>query len=403
MTSEQKTLYLDCFGGLSGDMFTAALLDLGVPLARLKRILDGLPLRGYRVRSAPCTRAGLAARRFVVETQPEHTHRGLREITRILKRATIPDPVRRQALEVVRRLVNAEARVHRIPAQRVHLHEVGAVDAIVDIVAGCACLYLLGPERVECSELPLGGGSVPSAHGILPVPAPATLELLRGVPVRSGPVEAELVTPTGAALVTTVASRFGPAPPMRVERVGTGAGSRDLGAFPNVMRAWWGHSDAAAGAHASGRTQLSVLEATLDDLNPQIYGYLMERLFEAGALDVHYTPVHMKKNRPGIVISVLARPRHAGGLEEVLFEETSTLGVRSWTAARRELARRIHSVRTPFGRIPVKLAGSGEHILHAAPEYEACARAARRHHVPLKRVQQAALEALPARPRRSRK
>ncbi len=397
MTSEKKILYLDCLSGVSGDMFTAALIDLGVAPARLKKILSGLPLKGYQVRTSKCRRGGLGATRFIVEAGHEHAHRGLREITRILKRADIPQPVRSMAQAVVERLVEAEARVHRIPKQKVHLHEVGAVDAIVDIVSGAACLYLLGAKHVECSELPLGGGSVKAAHGTLPVPAPATLELLRGIPVRPGPVEAELVTPTGAALVSTVASRFGPPPPMTVERIGHGAGARDFKDHPNVLRAWWGRTRASA-----GRSEIVIIETTLDDLSPQVYGYLMEQLLKAGALDVHYTPVQMKKSRPGINVTVLSRPGTAPALEQILFEETSTLGVRSWSATRRELERRIHSVKTRFGKIPVKVAGDGDRLLHAAPEYEACARAARRHRVPLKHVQQAALEALPARPRRSR-
>ena len=417
MTSGVSTLYLDCFSGVSGDMFTGALLDLGVPFARLKKVLAGLPLEGYEVRVEPVERGGLAATRFVVDVQSgrehggkhghehdhgagqahSHAHRGLPEIERILAAAAIPAPVRALALKVVRRLADAEARVHRIPVADVHLHEVGAVDAIVDIVAGAACLHLLGVERVECSPLPLGGGTVSAEHGMLPVPAPATLELVRGVPVRPGPVEAELVTPTGAALVTTVAKRFGPPPAMTIDKVGHGAGSREFAGHANVLRAWWGRLDEAA-AH----TDLTVLEASLDDLNPQVYGYLLGRLLDTGALDVYYTPVQMKKNRPGTLVTVLARPQNLAALEEVLFEETSTLGVRSWTAARRELERRTATVSTPFGKIPVKVAGDGRRILHAAPEYDACALAARRHRVPLKQVQQAALKALPARLQPSR-
>jgi hypothetical protein len=417
MTSGANTLYLDCFSGVSGDMFTGALLDLGVPLARLKKVLAGLPLEGYEVRAEPVERGWLAATHFVVDVHGapghagkhghehdhgagqahSHAHRGLPEIEKILAAATIPAPVRALALKVVRRLADAEARVHRIPVADVHLHEVGAVDAIVDIVAGAACLHLLGVERVECSPLPLGGGTVSAEHGTLPVPAPATLELVRGVPVRPGPVEAELVTPTGAALVTTVAKRFGPPPAMTIEKVGHGAGSREFAGHANVLRAWWGRLDEAA-AH----TDLTVLEASLDDLNPQVYGYLLGRLLDTGALDVYYTPVQMKKNRPGTLVTVLARPQNLAALEEVLFEETSTLGVRSWTAARRELERRTATVSTPFGKIPVKVAGDGRRILHAAPEYDACALAARRHRVPLKQVQQAALKALPARLQPSR-
>ncbi len=396
MTSAPRILYLDCPSGVSGDMFVGALLDLGVSFPRLKRLLAALPLRGFRVRRARVVRGGLAATRFIVEHGHEHAHRGLREIEGILRRARLPAPVREGARATVRRLVAAEARVHRIPEGRVHLHEAGAVDAIVDIVAGAACLHLLGPGRVECSALPLGGGSVRAEHGTLPVPAPATLELLRGVPVRSGPVDFELVTPTGAALVTSFAARFGAAPPMSVERVGHGAGARDIPGHPNVLRAWWGRAAAAA------RAEVTILEANLDDLNPQVYGYLMERLFAAGALDVYYTPVQMKKSRPGTLVTALARPAAASALEQVLLEETSTLGVRSWTAGRRELERRSLGVRTPFGKIPVKVASDAGRTLHAAPEYDACARAARRHGVPLKQIQQAALAALPAARRRTR-
>lgn len=397
-TSAPRIVYLDCVSGVSGDMLVGALLDLGAPLSRVKKALAALPLRGYRVRSARVTRGGLAATRFIVEAGHEHAHRGRAEIERILDRARIPAAVRERARGVVRRLVAAEARVHRIPEARVHLHEVGAVDAIVDIVAASACLEILGAPRLECSPLPLGGGSVRAEHGTLPVPVPATLELLRGVPVRPGPVEAELVTPTGAALVTAFAARFGAPPAMTIEKVGHGAGAREIPGHPNLLRAWWGFP-----AHDPARAEIRILEATLDDLNPQVYGYVMERLFEGGALDVHFTPAQMKKNRPGTLITVLARPPAAAALEQVLFEETSTLGVRSWTATRRELERRSETVSTPFGKIPVKIAtGGGERALHAAPEYEACARAARRHGVPLKEVQQAALATLAGARRRTR-
>jgi hypothetical protein len=402
MTSGSTILYLDCPSGISGDMLVAALLDLGVPLARLRSVLRGLALRGYRVRTLRVRRAGLSARRFVVESGPEHSHRGLAEIGRILRRSRLPAPVRERSLAVVRRLVEAEARVHRVPTRRVHLHEVGAVDAIVDIVAACACLHLLGVETLLCSSLPLGGGRVRTEHGSLPVPAPATLELVRGLPVRGGPVQAETVTPTGAALVATLAQGFGPAPDMLVERIGAGAGARDFEGHPNVLRAWWGRAPAAAGGGPGRSGAVTVLEANLDDLNPQVYGYLMERLLAAGALDVFYTPVQMKKNRPGTQITALARPERAAALEEILFEETSTLGIRSWQAARRELERRRLPVRTPFGVIPIKVAASGGRALHAAPEYEPCARAARRHGVPLKRVQEAAIAAHQARRRSAR-
>jgi hypothetical protein len=403
MTSGPPILYLDCPSGVSGDMLVAALLDLGVPLARLQSVLRGLALRGYRVRTLRVRRAGISARRFIVEAGHEHSHRGLREIGRILRRSRLPAPVRERSLAVVRRLVEAEARVHRLPLQRVHLHEVGAVDAIVDIVSACACLHLLGVGRIVCSPLPLGGGRVRAEHGSLPVPAPATLELVRGLPVRGGPVQAETVTPTGAALVATLADAFGPAPDMIVERIGAGAGERDFAEHPNILRAWWGRPAAVAAAGTAARSgSIKVLEANLDDLNPQVYGYLMERLLAAGALDVFYTPVQMKKNRPGTQITALARPERAGALEEILFEETSTLGIRSWEAARRELERRLLPVRTPYGIIPMKIASGGDRVLHAAPEYEPCARAARRHRVPLKRVQEAALAAHQARRRSAR-
>jgi hypothetical protein len=402
VTSGSTILYLDCPSGISGDMLVAALLDLGVPLARLQSILRGLPLRGYRVRTQRVRRAGISARRFVVEAGHEHSHRGLTEIRRILRRSRLPAPVRERSLAVVRRLVEAEARVHRLPLQRVHLHEVGAVDAIVDIVSACACLHLLGAGRIVCSPLPLGGGRVRAEHGSLPVPAPATLELVRGLPVRGGPVQAETVTPTGAALVSTLAEGFGPAPDMIVERVGAGAGARDFEDHPNILRAWWGRAAPGAAGAAGRAGTVTVLEANLDDLNPQVYGYLMDRLLAAGALDVFYTPVQMKKNRPGTQITALARPERAGALEEILFEETSTLGVRSWAAARRELDRRLLPVRTPFGTIPVKVAAMGGRALHASPEYEPCARAARRHRVPLRRVQEAALAAHQARRRSAR-
>ncbi len=384
-----RILYLDCFSGVAGDMLLGALLDLGIPLGDLKQQLGALPLRGYSISAKRTVRGGISGTKFDVRVTGEHHHRGWKEIHAIIAGAKLPEAISRTSLRIFRRLIEAEARIHRIPVQKVHLHEVGAVDAIVDIVGGVMAIHqaLGSGGKLHVSPLHLGRGKVRMAHGTYPVPPPATLALLEGVPVLSGPVEGELVTPTGAAIVSTLADAFGAMPPMTVTATGYGAGSRKYEDHPNMLRAILGETLPAT-AH---RNPVVVVECTIDDMNPQAYGHLMERLFAQGALEVFYTPVQMKKSRPGILVTVISPPGRFDELAAVLFRESTTIGLRHQSVDRIELARETARVVTPYGPIRVKVSSFDGRAVQAQPEYEDCRRAATTHGAPLKEVQAAAL------------
>jgi len=376
--------YLDCFSGISGDMLLGALVDVGLAVEDLRTDLAKLPLEGYEVTAERVVKGGLAGTQVSVKTKREHGHRGLSDIVEIINGSTLPPEVTVRARRVFERLAEAEARVHGRSVEEVHFHEVGAVDAIVDIVGACCGLHRLGLETVYASALPLGGGWVESAHGRLPVPAPATVELLHGVPAYGGPVEAELVTPTGAAIVTTIASKFGPMPSMTVRATGWGAGQREL-PHPNLLRVFLGEPTTQP-----LEQQLSLIETNLDNMNPELLGHTMERLLEAGALDVFYTPIMMKKSRPATLVSVLAEPSLVSVLSEVLFRETTTLGIRVTEVSRRCLEREWREVETEWGIVRVKIGRLNGEIVNIAPEYEDCARLARENDVPAKVVHEAA-------------
>jgi pyridinium-3,5-bisthiocarboxylic acid mononucleotide nickel chelatase len=318
-----------------------------------------------------------------------HSHRGLSEIRKIISASSISDSAKKTAISIFENLGTAEAKIHHVPVEEIHFHEVGAVDAIVDIVCAAVGTEALGVNEIVCSPLNVGGGSVQCAHGTFPVPAPATLELLKEAPVYSSGVQAELVTPTGAAIVKKIAHRFGAFPEMKVEKSAYGAGSRDFPEHPNVARLVIGETIAAK---TSSET-ITVLEANLDDLNPQVFGYVMDRLLEEGALDVFAVPVQMKKNRPGMLLTVLCRAEKAGALTGLLFSETTTPGVRQREEARQTLARRWENVRTPWGEVRIKIASMNGTVTNYAPEYEDCRRIASDHHVPLKSVMQEAVRA----------
>lgn len=381
--------YFDCFSGVSGDMLLGAFVDAGVSLDDLRADLSRLPLHNYEITAEKVVKQGLAATLVQVKTGHEHHHRHLGDIVAIIEQADLPVPVKERAKAIFQRLAEAEARVHGTTVAQVHFHEVGAVDAIVDIVGACCCLHRLGIERVTASALPLGGGWVDTEHGRLPVPAPATAALLEGVPSYGGPVEAELVTPTGAAILTTICESFGPMPPMTIARTACGAGRRDL-PHPNVLRLFLGES--AAGDPRE--LQLALIETNLDDMNPELLGYVMERLLEAGARDVYYTPIVMKKSRPATLVSVLCEPAQVDALSGLLFRETTTLGLRVSTVLRRCLAREWREVQTEYGAVRVKLGLLDGEVINAAPEYEDCARLAREKGVPAKAVYEAARKAV---------
>jgi uncharacterized protein (TIGR00299 family) protein len=329
-----------------------------------------------------------------------HSHgRHLSEIRQIISKSNISTSAKRTAIAMFERLGAAEAKIHDVPIEKIHFHEVGAVDAIVDIVCAAVGAEALGVKELVCSPLNVGGGSVVCAHGMFPVPAPATVELLKGVPVYSAEIQKELVTPTGAAIVATLASRFEKLPAMQVEKIGYGAGTRDLSGQPNVLRILIGESnvdtttgEGARATHIEEDT-VTVLEANLDDLSPQVFGYVMEKLFDAGALDVFGTPVQMKKNRPGTLLTVLAKPADAGDLTKIIFAESTTLGVRRRDERRQVLAREWRTVRTRFGEVRIKVASMNGSISSYAPEYEDCRRIASDQRVPLKQVMQEAVQA----------
>jgi pyridinium-3,5-bisthiocarboxylic acid mononucleotide nickel chelatase len=382
-----RSAYLDCSSGVSGDMFLAACLDAGLEAGQLQAELAKLTLGPYTFDVQRVKRGGLAGTHVNITAPGPQPHRHLLPIERMIKSSGLPAVVQERACSIFRRLGEAEAMLHDEPLNHVHFHEVGAVDAILDIVGACAALELLGVGELAASPLNLGSGRVNAAHGSLPVPAPATAELLRGVPVYSSGVEAELVTPTGAAIVSTLASGFGPLPPMKIGRIGYGAGSRELPGHPNLLRLMIGERTEST---KPGAEAVAVIETSVDDMSPELYGYLAERALAAGALDVSCAPIGMKKSRPGLEIRVLARPEQAETLADLIFAETTTLGVRVSTAERRVLERYSVSVETPYGPIRVKVGRRNGRVLNAAPEFEDCRRAALEREVPLKDVMHAA-------------
>jgi len=449
-----RIAYLECFSGVSGDMFLGALVDTGVPAEVLEKTVAALDV-GALLEISRVTRNGISATKVDVwvagekdlpraeywaqeravqalspaRSQPGHNReharerhdhghghkhghqhspetgasradaetlhgpaRGLIEIREIIRRAAISGTAKKTAIAMFESLGAAEAKIHNVPVEEIHFHEVGAVDAIVDIVCAAVGTEALGVDEIICSPLNVGGGAVECAHGTFPVPAPATVELLRDAPVYSSGVQAELVTPTGAAIVKTLARRFAAFPEMKIERSGFGAGSREFPGLPNVVRLTIGEANSLPVAKTT-REMVTVLEATLDDLNPQVFGYVMDRLLAEGALDAFGMPVLMKKNRPGTLLTVLCKTEDAGRLMQLIFTETTTLGVRRREEVRQTLARRWENVRTPWGEVRIKIASMNGTVTNYAPEYEDCRRLAAEHHVPLKTVMQEAARA----------
>jgi len=442
-----RIAYLECFSGLSGDMFLGALIDAGVPAQVLETTVAALDV-GARLEISRVVRSGISATKVDVwvagekdlpreefwakesvprESSPRkkrhehehhdhelgftpqhnhshsseadssqagepapHTHRrGLIEIREIIRKAAISGTAKKTAIAIFEALGAAEAKIHRVPVEEIHFHEVGAVDAIVDIVCAAVGAEALGVDEIVCSPLNVGGGTVQCAHGTFPVPAPATVELLKDAPVYSSGVQAELVTPTGAAIVNTLVKRFAAFPEMRIEKSGYGAGSREFPGLPNVVRLTVGQAAATLAAKTALET-VTILEASLDDLNPQVFGYVMDRLLEEGALDAFGMPLQMKKNRPGTLLTVLCRPEDASELMQLIFTETTTLGVRRRDEVRQTLARRWENVLTPWGEVRIKIATMNGTVTNYAPEYEDCRRLAEEHRVPLKTVMQEA-------------
>ncbi len=378
-----RIAYFDCPSGAAGDMILGALVDAGAPLDRLEAQLRTLPLAGWALTAREVRRGAFRATKVDVEVDPgaHHPPRSLGDIQAILDGSGLAAPVREQAGRIFRRLAEAEARVHGTTPEAVHFHDVGAVDAVVDVAGAVVALSLLGIEAVHVSPLPLGGGFVDGPHGRIPVPAPGTAELLRGFPVVDTGVRAELVTPTGAAILTTLAAGAGHLPAMTVERVGYGAGARELPEVPNVLRCLVGR-----GGEAPGRETVVQIETTIDDMSPQLYEPLVDRLLEAGALDVFLTPVVMKRGRPGVVVTVLGPPDRLEALAGLLFQETSTIGVRWSTRERSRLEREMLTLPTAYGAVSFKVSRLGGRVVTITPEFSEVVRIARQKSLPVREV-----------------
>jgi hypothetical protein len=389
-----RTLYFDCFAGASGDMILGALVAAGADASALREQLVLLDVAGFELSFETVDRSGISATHALVRTADEKQHRHLSAILRIIAGSRLSDAVKARASRIFERLGEAEARVHNVPVEKIHFHEVGALDAIVDVVGACIGFELLGIERFVSSPLHVGSGTVEMAHGRFPVPPPAVVELLRDAPVYATDIRGELVTPTGAAIISTVCAEYGALPALRLAATGYGAGTRQYKDFPNVLRVMIGETNerAAAGEGLSPASEkLFMIETNLDDVSPQVVGYALERAFALGALDCFVTPVQMKKNRPGVVVSILCRAAERDALTKLLFEETTTLGVRSYEVERRALGREFLSVETEFGAISVKVARRGDgSVSNVAPEYEDCRAAAISAGVPLHVVETAA-------------
>jgi pyridinium-3,5-bisthiocarboxylic acid mononucleotide nickel chelatase len=438
-----RTLYLDCFAGASGDMLLGALLDCGLDFEFLKAELAKLGVAGYELSLTRVDRSGIAAAKFDVHLHSaekksehhhehahahhdhhhddhqhhhshahddhhhhhahedhhddhhhEHGHRSLSDIKRLIASSTLHEQIRERARLIFERIGAAESKIHNVPIETIHFHEVGAVDSIVDIIGVCIGLDALQIDRIIASPLHVGSGTFKCAHGTYPVPGPATTELLQGVPIYSGEIAGELVTPTGAAIIAMLAESYGPLPLMKIERIGYGAGTRTYPKFPNVLRALIG--ELASDAEQTPTT-VTVIEANIDDLNAQVFGHLMEQALAAGALDIFYTPVQMKKNRPGVLVTLLCKPADQARMCELLFRETTTLGVRYRQEAREILQRELVNVTTAFGAIKIKVARHADgRVLNYAPEFEDCRAAAELHQVAVREVQTAAMLAFRA-------
>jgi uncharacterized protein (TIGR00299 family) protein len=379
-----RALHFDCFSGISGDMTVAALLDAGVDAEAVRRAIDSLGLP-VQMQVAKVRKGGFAATQVEFIAPEEHEHRHLPDVEAIIARGRLTDRQRELALRIFSKLAAAEATVHGIPVEKVHFHEVGALDSIADIVAAAVGLDLLGAERITARSVPTGSGTVKCAHGLMPVPAPATAELLKGVPLAATTIKGELTTPTGAAILTSVVQEWAEQPGLTIERIGHGAGQRELLEQPNLLRLFVGSAPQSA-AVSTEQDDVWVLETNLDDVPAEVIGYCFEQLFAAGALDVFSTPIQMKKNRPGVLLSVLAPDSAVPVLEAILFRETETFGVRRYKVQRHKLRREALKVQTPWGPVQGKRGWCDGGPSVFTPEYEDCARVARLHGIALRAV-----------------
>jgi uncharacterized protein (TIGR00299 family) protein len=398
--TRRRVLYLDCAGGVAGDMLLSALVEAGSCQAAIDAIAPSLGFDDVRLEWRQARPGGFAARGLRVGFDPARHphHRGLADVAALIDRSAAGERAREQALAVFRRLAEAEGSVHGAPADKVHFHEVGAVDAVVDILGCCVALEHLAVDTIVCSPLPMGHGTVRCAHGVLPLPAPAVAAMLPGVPVYDAGVQGETVTPTGAALVTTLADRFGPMPSMTVETVGLGAGTREWTSRPNLVRAFAGielgpGADTTAPCEDPAADQALMVECTIDDMDPRLYPPLIDRLLASGAVDATVSPVLMKKGRPGHLLAVLTPSARLEAVLQTLLRESTTIGCRTYPVHKHALERRMITVETPYGPIPVKVALLGTDELRRAPEMDDCIQAATRHGVPVQEVLAAAAAA----------
>jgi len=399
-----KVLYFDCFAGAAGDMIVGALLDAGLPFEELKRALGSLAVEGWDVSVVRVVKTGITATKFRVhehahvhdgghghDHQHDHGHHSLDQIYAAINRSSLSDAGKARAIAMFGRLGEAESAIHGIPIDKIHLHEVGAIDSIIDIVGAVFAIEWFKADRIVVSPINVGSGMVRTEHGVFPVPAPATVTLVKNAPVYSTGIQSELLTPTGALILTEFASAYGPVPPMTIEKVGYGAGDRDLKETPNVVRVLVGESEdvrsAGAAAPAGPSMKVVVLECEIDDMNPQIFGVLMEKLYAAGALEVFYSAVQMKKNRPGTLMTIVAKPEQREAMTEIVFRESTTIGIRHQELSRECLDREMVTVTTTLGPVRFKVARRDGRVLNAQPEFEDLAKLSNERGIPIKDVQ----------------
>jgi len=402
-----KVLYFDCFAGAAGDMILGALVDAGLPMEDLRRALGSLAVDGWDVSVDRVIKAGVSATKFRVHEHSharggagnrelgtrhqhhhDHGHHSLAEINGAIRRSSLSDGGQARAIAMFRRLAEAESAIHGIPIDKIHLHEVGALDSIIDIVGAVFAIDWFKADRIVCSPINVGSGMVRTEHGVFPVPAPATVSLLMNAPVYSSGIQSELLTPTGALILTEFASAFGPIPPMTIDKVGYGAGDRELKETPNVVRVLIGEAEAPRTQDPGPRTmKVVVLECEIDDMNPQIFGVLMEKLYAAGALEVFYSAVQMKKNRPGTLMTIVAKPEHREAMTDIVFTESTTIGIRHQELSRECLDREMVTVTTSLGAVRFKVARRDGRVLNAQPEFEDLAKLSAERGIPIKDVQ----------------
>ena len=377
-----RIAYFDCFSGVSGDMILGALIDAGADLNKLESELGKLKISGFTLKAEKTTRKGLSGTRFFVDADHSHAERHLSDIETIMDNSGLADDIKARAKSIFRDLAEVEAKIHNTNPGDVHFHEIGGLDSIVDVVGSLIVMKMLGIETMYASRIPVGTGFVECDHGVLPLPAPATLELLKGIPVYASSIDKELVTPTGIAILKHVVQSFGTIPEMKIERIGYGAGSRDL-KIPNLLRVWIGDTEVK---HEYEKDEVILIETNIDNMNPEILGYALERLLERGALDVFMTPIFMKKNRPGTLLSILITPDKLDETISIIFAETHSLGIRFQRLERRKLPRELITVETSFGPVRVKVGHIDTEKRIISPEYEDCREIAARLGIPLRKV-----------------